>query len=210
VSDTGGLYLFDKDILSRATGPLVGIDEAGRGPLAGPVVAAAVILDLTRPIDGVDDSKKVAPEKRERLYAAICQGAVAWGVGEASHEEIDRHNILQATFLAMARALDNIRMPWGVALVDGNQYIPAVARAAQRPIVRGDGLSASVAAASIVAKVTRDRIMGRYHHQYPQWDFAAHKGYPTLGHRRRIGEIGLSEIHRKSFCKKFTEEARCI
>ncbi len=210
MSDTAALYVFDRDFEERQNCRVIGIDEAGRGPLAGPVVAAAVILDLRRPIDGVNDSKKIAPLKREGLFDAICGNALAWAVGEASHEEIDRFNILQATFLAMKRALDNIRESWTMALVDGNQYIPSIARPLQRPVVKGDGKSASIAAASIIAKVTRDRIMERYHGLYPAWEFSAHKGYPTLRHRLRIGEIGLCAIHRKSFCTKFTEEPRCI
>jgi ribonuclease HII len=209
MSDTAALYVFDIDFERQQNGRVIGIDEAGRGPLAGPVVAAAVILDLGRPIDGVNDSKKVAPKKRARLFDAICGQALAWAIGEASHEEIDRYNILQATFLAMQRALDNIHDTWALALVDGNQYIPTIARPLQRPVVRGDGQSASIAAASIVAKVSRDRIMEQYHRQYPEWDFLTHKGYPTERHRRRIEELGLCDIHRKSFCKKFTEETRC-
>ena len=210
MSDTEVLYVFDRDLEREQNCRVIGIDEAGRGPLAGPVVAAAVILDLTRPIDGVNDSKKVTPIKRAALFDAICEGALAWAVGEASHEEIDRYNILQATFLAMKRALDNIREPWTMALVDGNQYIPSIARPVQLPVVKGDGKSASIAAASILAKVTRDRIMERYHGLYPAWEFSAHKGYGTEQHCRRIGEIGLCAIHRKSFCHKFIEEPRCL
>ena len=210
MSDTFALYVFDRAFESRVSGRVIGIDEAGRGPLAGPVVAAAVILDLQKPIDCVNDSKKIAPRKRARLFDAICGGAVAWAVGEASHEEIDRYNILQATFLAMKRAIDGIRETWAMALIDGNQYIPALARPLQQPVVKGDGKSASIAAASIVAKVTRDRIMERYHRLYPGWDFSVHKGYPTERHCRRIEELGLCDIHRRSFCKKFSEEKRCI
>jgi ribonuclease HII len=210
VSDTAALYGFDTDFERRRSGcRIIGIDEAGRGPLAGPVVAAAVMLDLTQPIDGVNDSKKIAPKKRAKLYDAICAGALAWSVGEASHDEIDRLNILQATFLAMQRALDGIQEAWTMALIDGNQYIPTVARPLQKPVVRGDGLSASIAAASIVAKVTRDRIMERYHSKYPGWDFSVHKGYGTERHRRRIEETGLCEIHRKSFCKNLRKDITC-
>jgi ribonuclease HII len=185
----------------------VGIDEAGRGPLAGPVVAAAVVLDLSAPIDGVNDSKKIKPEKREMLYEQICCKARSWAVGEASHEEIDRYNILQATFLAMKRAVDKIKVSWNLALVDGNQYIPSLDKAIQKPVVKGDGQSASIAAASIIAKVTRDRIMERYHQEFPDWDFASHKGYPTQRHRQCIGQFGLCGIHRKSFCTNFTGTA---
>jgi ribonuclease HII len=206
MSDTEALYVFDTAIQRQHTCRVIGIDEAGRGPLAGPVVAAAVILDLNKPIEGVDDSKKIRPEKRACLFDAICAGALAWSVGEASHEEIDKINILQATFLAMKRALDGIQDPWSLALVDGNQYIPLVARSVQMPIVKGDAKSASVAAASIIAKVTRDRIMERYHREFPGWDFSKHKGYPTARHRLRIEELGLCAIHRKSFCTKFRGE----
>ena len=210
MSDTAALYVFDRTFERRHNGRVIGIDEAGRGPLAGPVVAAAVILDLQKPIEGVNDSKKVAPPKRVRLFDVICDSALAWAVGEASHEEIDRYNILQATFLAMKRALDGIRETWTMALIDGNQYIPTIARPLQQPVVKGDGKSASIAAASIIAKVTRDRIMEDYHRLYPGWDFSVHKGYPTERHRRRIEKIGLCDIHRKSFCKHLGEEKRCI
>jgi ribonuclease HII len=209
MSDTEALYVFDRAFECRQNCRVIGIDEAGRGPLAGPVVAAAVMLDLTRPIDGVNDSKKVAPTKRARLFDVICSMAVAWGVGEASHEEIDQYNILQATFLAMKRALDNIKESWNVALIDGNQYLPSITRTLQQPVVKGDGKSASIAAASILAKVTRDRIMEGYHRQYPEWGFTEHKGYGTQWHCRRIREIGLCDIHRKSFCKKFKGETMC-
>jgi ribonuclease HII len=199
MSEGGALYDFDVALEQKLGLSVIGIDEAGRGPLAGPVVAAAVILDLNRPIAGVDDSKKIPPAKRAKLFDAIRAGAKAWSVGEASHEEIDRLNILQATFLAMKRALEGIREKWSLALVDGNQYIPSVDRTSQMPIVKGDARSASIAAASIIAKVTRDNIMERYHLEYPEWDFITHKGYPTARHRQRIKELGLCAIHRKTF-----------
>jgi ribonuclease HII len=182
---------------------VVGIDEAGRGPLAGPVVAAAVVLDLNDPISGINDSKKVAPKKREILYDEIAAKARAWAVASASPEEIDKYNILRATLLAMKRALDDIGHAWSIVLVDGNQYIASVPRTVQKPVIKGDGLSASIAAASIMAKVTRDRIMAEYHKLYPEWDFHVHKGYPTARHRELIGKLGLCGIHRKSFCGKF-------
>jgi ribonuclease HII len=207
--DALSLYVFDRDFERRISGRIIGVDEAGRGPLAGPVVAAAVILDLQKPIDCVNDSKKIAPKKRARLFDDICGNAVAWATGEASHEEIDRCNILQATFLAMKRALDGIRETWAMALIDGNHYIPTLARTLQQPVVKGDGKSASIAAASIIAKVTRDRIMERYHCRYPEWDFSIHKGYATERHFRLIEELGLCDIHRRSFCKKLREEIRC-
>jgi ribonuclease HII len=204
--NSSALYEFDLGCEQALKCRVVGIDEAGRGPLAGPVVAAAVILDLDKPIDGIFDSKKVSPKNRERLFEILLSKAVAWGIGEASPEEIDTVNILQATFLAMQRALDAIVAPWSMALVDGNQFLPTVARAAQKPVVKGDGLSASIAAASILAKVRRDTIMREYHGRYPQWDFSVHKGYPTARHRDLIREHGISVIHIKSFCHKFIEE----
>ena len=182
---------------------IAGVDEAGRGPLAGPVVAAVVILNLERPIDGVNDSKKLTAAKRDKLFDAITGAAEAYGVGVAGREEIDEVNILQATFLAMRRALENAGGGrYDLLLVDGNQYIPGIPRERQKTIVGGDALSASVAAASIVAKVTRDRMMDGYHERYPQYDFAKHKGYGTKRHVEMIERHGLCEIHRRSFCKK--------
>jgi ribonuclease HII len=202
--NTSALYEFDRGC-EKANVRVVGIDEAGRGPLAGPVVAAAVVLDLREPIEGIFDSKQVSPKNRERLFDAICSKASAWGIGEASPEEIDTINILQATFLAMRRALDKVTHPWTLALIDGNQFLPSVSRAVQKPIVKGDGLSASIAAASILAKVWRDRIMEEHHRRLPQWDFAAHKGYATQRHRDLIVAHGMSAIHRKSFCRNIVE-----
>jgi ribonuclease HII len=202
--NTYPLYDYDVQLCSRLGGlKIIGIDEAGRGPLAGPVVAAAVVLNLSNPIDGINDSKKVPQGKRELLFTKICSQAAAWGVGMASPEEIDTHNILQATFLAMQRALAAAGTAWDIACIDGNQFVPRIEKKRQMPIVKGDGISASIAAASIVAKVTRDRIMDEYHAIYPQWNFLQHKGYPTLLHRTTIGTLGICPIHRKSFCKKF-------
>jgi ribonuclease HII len=200
------LYLFDRSIFTDYHGYIVGIDEAGRGPLAGPVVAAAVVLDLDKNIPGVNDSKKLSPAAREKLYSLITAGARSIGVGEASVEEIDRLNILQATFLAMRRALEAITVSWILALVDGNVCIRGVPESRQKTIVRGDGLSASIAAASIIAKVTRDRIMKDYHARFPMYDFLNHKGYGTAVHRQRIADFGLCELHRRSFCGKFLVE----
>jgi ribonuclease HII len=183
---------------------IAGIDEAGRGPLAGPVVAAVVILDLNRPIDGVNDSKKLTAAKRDKLFDLITDNAKAYGVGIADQGEIDEINILQATFSAMRRALEGIGGQYDLLLVDGNQYIAGVPRERQKTIVGGDALSASVAAASIIAKVTRDRMMDGYHERYPQYDFAKHKGYGTKRHVEQIERYGLCPIHRKSFCKKIT------
>jgi ribonuclease HII len=183
---------------------LAGIDEAGRGPLAGPVVAAVVIQDLRgSPIEGVNDSKKLTAARRDSLFDAIINKAEAFGVGVADREEIDAVNILQATFLAMRRALENVDGRYDLLLVDGNQYIAGVPRERQKTIVGGDARSASIAAASIVAKVTRDRMMDGYHERYPQYGFAKHKGYGTKYHIEMIERYGLCEIHRRTFCKKF-------
>jgi ribonuclease HII len=197
------LFNFDRSIVTDVNGFIVGIDEAGRGPLAGPVVAAAVVLDLDKSIPGVNDSKKLSPAARERLYERITAESRGFAVGEASVEEIERLNILQATFLAMRRALEAIALPWTLALVDGNLRISGVPDARQKTVIRGDGLSASIAAASIIAKVTRDRIMKDYHARFPMYDFLSNKGYGTALHRQRIVDFGLCEIHRRSFCGKF-------
>ncbi len=197
------LYTFDRSIENTQSCQIVGIDEAGRGPLAGPVVAAAVRLDLSKPIPGVNDSKKLSPQKREVLYDIITSQAAAWSVASVSPEEIDRINILQASLQAMKMALDTLDAQWSLALIDGNKPIPTLSPDSQLTVVKGDGKSASIAAASIIAKVTRDRLMQKYHTMYSQYGFDAHKGYPTQRHRRCVREYGLSPIHRKSFCEKF-------
>ncbi len=195
------LYEFDRDYEKLHGCRVIGIDEAGRGPLAGPVTAAAVILDLNNPIQGIDDSKKLTEKRREELYEVIVQKALAWGIGSASPVEIDSINILQATFLAMKRALKNINSEWSVALVDGNQRIRGFSRSKKQiPIIDGDAISASIAAASIVAKVTRDRYMIDSHRKYPLYRFYQHKGYATPQHRALLKEHGMCKIHRKSFC----------
>lgn len=183
-----------------AGGPVIGIDEAGRGPLAGPVVAAAVLLDLINPIEGINDSKKLSPKERERLYRIIIESACGWAVGTASSEEIDRLNILQATFTAMYRAVCGLTVAWNRALIDGNRIVPHLPAERQKAVVGGDACSASIAAASILAKVTRDRMMLDFHRRYPEYQFDRHKGYGTALHRDRIGRHGLCAIHRKSFC----------
>jgi ribonuclease HII len=213
VNTTSLLYDFDRSIASAEGHAIVGIDEAGRGPLAGPVTAAAVALDLDRPIPGINDSKKLTADKREKLYAAIIASDCAWGIGEASVEEIEERNILQATFLAMQRALKAIQRSWTLALVDGNQRIPGIGTEAgaaqiQRTVVGGDARSASIAAASILAKVTRDRFMQNYHERYPMYDFYTNKGYGTARHREAIAAHGLCEIHRRSFCTQIILQTR--
>jgi ribonuclease HII len=210
-SDTAQLYAFDKALQLGRGVRIAGVDEAGRGPLAGPVVAAAVVLDLDKQIDGVNDSKALSAARREALYDLITQSA-AWAVGIATHEEIDSINILQASLLAMRRALDGLApsaeaplAAWSLALIDGNVPLCGLAAARQQTLVRGDGTSASIAAASIVAKVTRDRLMCAYHDQYPGYEFALHKGYATQLHREKIRTLGLCGIHRRTFCEAINE-----
>ncbi len=198
-----GLYTFDKSIEKESNCRVIGTDEAGRGPLAGPVVAAAVQLDLLDPIDGIDDSKKISSTKRNLLYDIITKRAISWAVGYAEPKEIDRINILQASLAAMKRAIDGLNCPWSMTLVDGNKMINEIALDRQRTIVKGDSKSASIAAASIVAKVTRDRLMEKYHKQYPEYGFDRHKGYPTREHKKMVIQNNMCPIHRKSFCEKF-------
>ncbi|MBS1140710.1 MAG: RNase [Proteobacteria bacterium] len=178
-------------------GLVCGIDEAGRGPLAGPVVAAAVILDPERPIAGLNDSKKLSEKKRDALAGIIRERALAWAVAEATVEEIDRLNILQATMLAMQRAVAALQVRAESALVDGNRCprldIPSEA------VVKGDGKIASIAAASILAKTVRDAGMLVLHAQYPQYGFDRHMGYPTAAHFAALEAHGASPVHRRSF-----------
>lgn len=191
------LYEFDAQWRQTAGGLLCGVDEAGRGPLAGPVCCAAVALDPAARYDGLDDSKKLTPQARERLYAEIIAGCTAWSVALVDHEVIDRVNILQATLLGMARAIEQLSARPALALIDGNK-IPRVETTC-RAVVGGDALSASVAAASVIAKVTRDRYMETLDRQYPQYGFARHKGYPTKQHYEAIDQFGLSPVHRLTF-----------
>ena len=184
---------------------IAGVDEAGRGPLAGPVVAAAVVFLPGTTLQGLNDSKKVSPKKREALFDAIFQIADV-GVGIVSEKIIDKINILQAARLAMKQAVENLKAVPECVLIDGNVRI-AVALP-QQTIVQGDGKVASIAAASIIAKVTRDRLMVDYHKQYPEYGFDQHKGYPSPQHVEVIRRIGLSPIHRLSFKVKSTNEAR--
>jgi ribonuclease HII len=176
---------------------IAGLDEAGRGPLAGPVVAAAVILPRGVELPGVDDSKKLSPHRRERLFDAICSQALAFGIGMADHETIDRINILQASILAMHRAVEALRVPAEFLLVDGNAF--SHERLPFRTVIGGDGRSLSIAAASILAKVTRDRLMTEYDAEYPGYGFAQHKGYGTPQHLEAIRQRGTCPIHRRSF-----------
>ncbi len=194
------LWEFDAGLLPEFP-VLCGVDEVGRGPLAGNVVAACVILDFgAKPIKGLNDSKKLSEKVREDLYAEIRGRAIAYGVGECSPEEIDKLNILRASLLAMRRALESMGVPPGLLLVDGNQRIPDI-RWGQRTLVQGDGRSPSIAAAPILAKVTRDRQMAALHAAYPDYGFAAHKGYATQVHRDAIRKHGLTPLHRRTFCE---------
>ena len=188
---------FDKAYLSDTVHVICGLDEAGRGPLAGPVVAGACILPDGLVIESLNDSKKLSEKKRDALYDVITEKAVAWGVGIATPEEIDEINILEASLLAMRRALENTGVTPDLLLVDGNINrgfsIPAVA------VVGGDGKSPSIAAASIIAKVTRDRMMLELDSIYPGYGLAGHKGYPTKAHKLSVFMNGPSPCHRKSF-----------
>jgi ribonuclease HII len=181
---------------------VAGVDEAGRGPLAGPVVAAAVILECD-PDAGwpreiaLDDSKRMSPEAREAAFGEIRRRAVAWRVAVVPHTEIDRINILRATLAGMAQAVSRLKFGADCVLVDGNQAPPVTVRC--QTVVGGDGKSLSVAAASVLAKVVRDRLMVVYDRRYPGWGFAGHKGYPTAAHRDAIQRRGLSPIHRRTF-----------
>ena len=183
--------------LLRLDGLVCGVDEAGRGPLAGPVVAAAVILDPNNPIDGLNDSKKLSARRRERLKAEICAKALAWAVAEASVEEIDTINILHASMLAMQRAVDALSVRPVRALIDGNRC-PKLACEVEA-VVGGDGKIEAIAAASILAKTTRDAGMSNLHLCYPQYGFDRHMGYPTALHLQALREHGPSPVHRRSF-----------
>jgi ribonuclease HII len=188
---------FEKLVHHEGYKQIAGIDEAGRGPLAGPVVSAAVIFPVTYKNSKIKDSKKLSARKREELYDIIVSEAIAVGVGVVDAEIIDRVNILQATFLAMREAVLELSTPPDFLLIDGLHYIPM--QIPQKPLVKGDNRSVSIAAASIIAKVSRDRIMEIYHRQFPQYNFLQNKGYGTKEHCSAIKQFGLCKIHRKSF-----------
>lgn len=203
------LYEFDK----KYNKIIIGVDEAGRGPLAGPVVAAAVIIKkYIEEFDMINDSKKLTEKKRENLYEIIMNNCIV-GIGEASHKEIDEVNILNATFLAMKRALENLDnnlenniQKAEIILVDGNHKIKGLLSYEQEAVIKGDGKSLSIAAASIIAKVTRDKKMKEIAKKYSIYEFEKHKGYGTKLHREKILEHGASDIHRQSFLKKILKE----
>ncbi len=191
------LWFFEKKATEKGFHEIAGIDEAGRGPLAGPVVSAAVILPQAFSVAEVTDSKKLSAKKRGRLYEEIYAHAVSVGIGIVDAAEIDRINILQASLLAMSMATHNLNPQPECLLIDGPFRIPS--RLPQKPITRGDTLSVSIAAASIVARVTRDRLMETYNEYYPQYGFLQHKGYPTRAHKAAIRKFGFCPIHRRTF-----------
>ncbi|MBQ8741394.1 MAG: ribonuclease HII [Clostridia bacterium] len=177
-----------------------GVDEAGRGPLAGPVCAAAVILPKDCEIEGLNDSKKISEKKREMLFDIIKEKALAFSIAYGTLEEIEEYNILEATYIAMNRAIDGLEIAADFALIDGNR-VPKGIKIPCETVVKGDSKSCSIAAASILAKVTRDRLMSEYDKKYPQYLFAQHKGYGTKAHYEAIKQHGVCEIHRLSFLK---------
>lgn len=203
------LYLFDK-IVSEEHGTIIGTDEVGRGPLAGPVVSAAVILDLNSPIKGLDDSKKLTEKKREEIYPLILKQATSVKIALCNNREIDKLNILQASLLSMHKAIEKTTEKWEYVLVDGNKSIPYISQELQETVVKGDGKSASIAAASIVAKVVRDRIMIAFHKKWPQYNWQKNKGYPTQEHREGILTHGITPIHRISFCESFISQTELL
>ena len=203
---TGEMYRFEALCREKGFVAVCGVDEAGCGPLAGPVCAAAVILDPNDPIPGLNDSKKLSEKKRDALFPEIQARALAWGIGSASAAEIDEINILQARFLAMRRAVEQLQLKPDFALVDGNRD-PGIPGVETLCIVKGDAQSASIAAASILAKVTRDRLMMELDAQFPQYQFAKHKGYPTALHQQLVLEHGPCPEHRQTFLKKIYARA---
>jgi ribonuclease HII len=192
-------YEYESNAINEGYTYVCGCDEAGRGPLCGPVVAAAVILPMGLEIEGINDSKKLTEKKREKLYDVIIEKAIAYGIAEATPNEIDEINILNASMLAMKRAVDALKIKADFALIDGNCSrgfnIPTKA------VVKGDSLSYSIAAASILAKVTRDRICVELDKEYPQYNIAKHKGYPTKDHMDAVRKYGPAPIYRKTFLK---------
>ncbi|MAE70761.1 MAG: ribonuclease HII [Gemmatimonadetes bacterium] len=191
----------ESELHRKGLGPICGVDEAGRGPLAGPVVVAAVVLSHRRRVAGVRDSKKLSPASREELAAEIRVSALEYAIVAVDHEEIDRLNILTATLEGMRRAVESLDLRPALVLVDGNRLPKFEAEAGEewRAVVKGDDRFASIAAASILAKVERDHIMVQLDRRYPGYGFAGHKGYPTVQHRRALSEMGPCPVHRRSF-----------
>jgi len=193
-TENPSMQLFDFD---NADELICGVDEAGRGPLAGPVFAAAVILDPNKPINGLRDSKKLSEAQRDALAVLIKDNALAWSIAQCSEEEIDKLNILQATMLAMRRAVEGLATQPTLALIDGNRC--PVMNVRSEAIVKGDDKVAAISAASILAKTARDAALQVLHEQYPHYAFDQHKGYPTALHLERLREHGVSPVHRKSY-----------
>jgi len=194
------MWQIEEELRNAGFTCICGVDEAGRGPLAGPVYAAAVILHPGAEISGLNDSKKLTEKKRESLYEEIARSAVSFAISSASHKEIDELNILNATYLAMNRAIGSLSVTPSIALIDGNRNSGIICNS--KCVVGGDGKSASIAAASILAKVSRDRYMLKMAEEYPQYFFEKHKGYGTKLHYEKLSEYGPSNIHRETFLKK--------
>ncbi len=191
------MWSFEHDARKTGFKFIAGIDEAGRGPLAGPVISAAVILPFDFPDPGINDSKKLSPKKREQFFSVIMKHAVCVSTGRADHDEIDRINILAASLKSMERAVNGLSIIPDYLLIDGKFTINS--KIAQKAVIKGDSKSISIAAASIIAKVTRDAIMLKFHHDFPEYGFDRHKGYPTEIHRKALAEFGPCPLHRKSF-----------
>ena len=199
------LRKFEEDIYSQGTNYICGIDEAGRGPLAGPVVVASVIMPKDSMIEGVNDSKKISEKKREKLYEEIIANAVSYSVGIVDQKEIDRVNILNATKAGLTESIKGLKVKPEIILVDALNGIDTCG-IPYHSIIKGDAKCYSIAAASIIAKVTRDRIMRQWHEVYPQYNFIQHKGYGTAAHIQAIKEYGLCPLHRRSFVKNIVKE----
>ena len=198
------MWEIEEEAFAEGYTVICGVDEAGRGPLAGPVCAAAVILPRGHQIPGLNDSKKLTDKKRRELFPLIKEQAIAYGIGMASHEEIDEINILQATYLAMERAIAQLEGKADLALIDGNRAKDF--GMAVRTVVKGDSLSANIAAASVLAKVTRDDLMVEMAREFPGYGFEVHKGYGTKAHYEALRDMGPCAIHRMTFLKKFYGE----
>jgi ribonuclease HII len=194
------LLKFENEALNEGYSIIAGVDEAGRGPLAGPVVASAVIFSIKDVIDTIKDSKKLSEKKREKVYGYVIEKAKDYGVGIVDEKEIDRINILNASLKAMKIAVNSLKLVPDILFIDGNKILDGI-KTKQRAIIGGDNLSAFIAASSIIAKVTRDNIMREYDKIFPQYGFAKHKGYGTKEHYKKIKEYGPCDIHRRSFMK---------
>ena len=198
------MWEIEEEVYAEGYTVICGVDEAGRGPLAGPVCAAAVILPRGHQIPGLNDSKKLTDKKRRELFPLIKEHAIAYGIGMATHEEIDEINILQATYLAMERAISQLEGKADMALIDGNRAKDF--GMAVHTVVKGDSLSANIAAASVLAKVTRDDLMVEMSKEFPGYGFEVHKGYGTKAHYEALRNMGPCAIHRMTFLKKFYGE----